>query len=172
MRAAVASIVDGEPVKVGEMLATGAKSDPRIAESFDNVVPLDGSPPEVATLARSFLRTSGGDVEKALREFDDYVASRSYADSGFVHDVRAAIERHSERAPSSRPVGPRSPESYSLVEFRQQGRPEGRSELEAIYGGKRSPFVPGFGPLIRKSGMSLDEALTLGEGARLLLRSA
>lgn len=35
MRAALASIIDGEPVKVGEMLEVAAKSDPRIAESLD-----------------------------------------------------------------------------------------------------------------------------------------
>jgi hypothetical protein len=35
MRAALASIVDGEPVKVGELLHAAAESDPRIAESFE-----------------------------------------------------------------------------------------------------------------------------------------
>ncbi|MCK1501506.1 hypothetical protein [Bradyrhizobium sp. 188] len=35
MRAALAAIVSGEPVKVGEMLEAAAKSDPRIAQSFE-----------------------------------------------------------------------------------------------------------------------------------------
>lgn len=35
MRAALASIIDGEPVKVGQILAAAASSDPRIAESLN-----------------------------------------------------------------------------------------------------------------------------------------
>ncbi len=100
MRAALASIIDGEPVKVGEMLDTAARSDPRIAESLN----------------------------------------------------------------LSKVQGPRSPETYSLVEFlASKGGLKADPELEAIYGGKRGPFVGGFGPLLRKDGMTLDEGLSLAQ---------
>jgi hypothetical protein len=53
------------------------------------------------------------------------------------------------------------PDTLSLNEhLASQGGLRPDPELEAIYGNKRGPFVPGFGPLIRKSGMSLDEALS------------
>lgn len=98
MRAALASIIDGEPVKVGELLQTAAKADPRIAESLNM------------------------------------------------------------------PAAPRGPDAYSLVEFlASKGGLKADPELETIYGGKRGPFVPRFGPLLRKEGMSLDDALSLAQ---------
>ncbi|MGY4295366.1 hypothetical protein ACVWXN_003461 [Bradyrhizobium sp. i1.4.4] len=100
MRAALAAITSGEPVKVGEMLQAAGKADPRIAESLDLAVP----------------------------------------------------------------AGPRGPDAYSLVEFlASKGGLKADPELEAIYGGKRGPFVPRFGPLLRKDGMSLDDALSLAQ---------
>lgn len=53
-----------------------------------------------------------------------------------------------------------NPETWSLNEFlASKGGLKPDPELAAIFGGK-NPFVPGFGPLIRKSGMALDEALS------------
>jgi hypothetical protein len=53
------------------------------------------------------------------------------------------------------------PDTLSLNEhLASRGGLRPDPELEAIYGNKRGPFVPGFGPLIRKGGMSLDDALS------------
>lgn len=41
-------------------------------------------------------------------------------------------------------------------------------ELAAIYGSARGPFVPGFGPLIRKGGRSIDDALRSAKEAGYL----
>jgi hypothetical protein len=64
-------------------------------------------------------------------------------------------------APKPRGRAAAHPDTLSLNEhLASQGGLRPDPELEAIYGNKRGPFVPGFGPLIRKSGMSLDDALS------------
>ena len=121
-----------------------------------------------AGLARSFLSMNKGDVTAALREFDDYLASRPNPDSQFARDVRAAITagdpskvKAAAQTPRSRGRAAADPATHSLVEHLvSKGGLRADPELEAIYGGKRGPFVSGFGPLIRKNGMSLDDALT------------
>lgn len=63
--------------------------------------------------------------------------------------------------PKPRGRGAAHPDTLSLNEhLASQGGLKPDPELESIYGNKRGPFVSGFGPLIRKSGMSLDEALS------------
>jgi hypothetical protein len=52
------------------------------------------------------------------------------------------------------------PATWSLFEhLASEGGLKPDPELRAIFGNDRGPFVPGFGPLLRKSGMSLDDAL-------------
>lgn len=41
MRAGIASLIDGEPLRVGEMLEAAARTDPRIAESFEMPIRAD-----------------------------------------------------------------------------------------------------------------------------------
>jgi hypothetical protein len=53
------------------------------------------------------------------------------------------------------------PATWSLFEhLASEGGLRPDPELRAIFGNDRGPFVPGFGPLLRKTGMSLDDALT------------
>ena len=53
------------------------------------------------------------------------------------------------------------PATWSLYEhLASEGGLKPDPELRAIFGNDRGPFIPGFGPLLRKTGMSLDEALT------------
>jgi hypothetical protein len=64
-------------------------------------------------------------------------------------------------APKPRGRAAAHPDTLSLGEhLASKGGLKPDPELRAIYGGDRGPFVPGFGPLIRKGGMSLDEALS------------
>jgi len=90
MRAAIASIVDGEPVKVGEMLEAAAKADPRIAESFEA---WHGSPHEFDRFDISKLGTGEGaqayghglyfaENEKVARSYQ-----RATSDKAFVNKV-------------------------------------------------------------------------------------
>ena len=52
------------------------------------------------------------------------------------------------------------PQTWSLYEFlAKEGGLKPTADLKSIFGGK-NPFVPGFGPLLRESGLSMDEALT------------
>jgi hypothetical protein len=59
------------------------------------------------------------------------------------------------------------PKTWSLFEYlASRGSLKPDPELAAIFGNGRGPFVPGFGPLIRKGGMALDDALVAAkEGA-------
>jgi hypothetical protein len=53
------------------------------------------------------------------------------------------------------------PQSWSLLEFlASEGGLKPTADLEAVFGNKKGPFVPGFGPLLRKGGLTMDEALT------------
>jgi hypothetical protein len=64
-------------------------------------------------------------------------------------------------APKPRGRAAAHPDTLSLNEhLASHGGLRPDPELEAIYGTKRGPFVPGLGPLIRKRGMRLDEALS------------
>ncbi|KQW22151.1 hypothetical protein ASC80_01770 [Afipia sp. Root123D2] len=56
------------------------------------------------------------------------------------------------------------PKTWSLFEYlAANGGLAPHSELDAIFGGKKGPFVPGFGPLIRKNGRTLDDAFRLAK---------
>jgi hypothetical protein len=67
-------------------------------------------------------------------------------------------------APKRRGRAAANPDTLSLNELlASKGGLKPDPELEAIYGNKRGPFVPGFGPLVRKTGMALDEALSLAK---------
>lgn len=56
------------------------------------------------------------------------------------------------------------PQTWSLYEFlAREGGLKPDQELNAIFGNAKGPFVPGFGPLVRQSGRSLDDALRLAK---------
>jgi hypothetical protein len=70
-------------------------------------------------------------------------------------EVKAPLPRGRAAAPS---------ETWSLFEaLSHVGGIKPDPELEAIFGSSKGPFVPGFGPLVRKSGVPLDEALRIAK---------
>jgi hypothetical protein len=68
-------------------------------------------------------------------------------------------QQAARKAPRGRAAA--DPATWSLFEhLASVGGLKPDPELRAIFGNDRGPFVPGFGPLIRKTGMPLDEALS------------
>jgi hypothetical protein len=80
------------------------------------------------------------------------------------HDPRIAESLDASSEPPRKTARGRAaadPPTWSLYEhLASEGGLKPDPELRAIFGNDRGPFVPGFGPLLRKSGMSLDDALT------------
>ncbi len=72
-------------------------------------------------------------------------------------------------APEATPRAPRAPrQNASLLEFlAQSGGIAPNGETRALFD-RRSPFLPGIGPLVRKTGMTLDQALRSAEEAGYL----
>ncbi len=70
------------------------------------------------------------------------------------HKARQAARK----APRGRAAA--DPATWSLFEhLASEGGLKPDPELRAIFGNDRGPFVPGFGPLLRKAGKTLDDAL-------------
>ena len=80
------------------------------------------------------------------------------------HAVQQAKEK---AAKTARGRAAADPKTWSLFEYlASRGGLKPDPEITTIFGNGRGPFVPGFGPLIRKGGMALDEALVAAkEGA-------
>lgn len=210
MRAAIAALVDGEPVKVGEMLQAAAQSDRRIAESFEPeriraaTIEHDGRVYEGANhaealaklesergvrlddisdeaLSAAFATTKGRTVSRdealniAQREGQHAPENVARLPNDAPNNVKGLIAEETTMAapvlgdldpakaitaPKPRGRAAAHPDTLSLNEhLASQGGLRPDPKLSAIYGGDRGPFIPGFGPLIRKSGMPLDEAL-------------
>ncbi|NUU41374.1 hypothetical protein [Tardiphaga robiniae] len=86
----------------------------------------------------------------------------------FIPDADGRVTELKSKAPRGRAAA--DPETFSLNEFIvSQGGLKPDPELAAIYGTARGPFVPGFGPLIRKGGKSLDDALRAAKDAGYLV---
>ncbi|HJZ22390.1 MAG TPA: hypothetical protein VJ226_15605, partial [Bradyrhizobium sp.] len=69
----------------------------------------------------------------------------------------AALQQ-AKKAPRGRASA--DPATWSLFEYlASRGGLRPTDDLRSIFGNDRGPFVPGFGPLLRKSGMSIDDAL-------------
>jgi hypothetical protein len=94
---------------------------------------------------------------------------------------RAAQDRADAAAATTTHVAPKTargraaadPATWSLFEYlASKGGLKPDPELEAIFGSKKGPMVSGFGPLVRKSGMSLDEALRSAKDGHYLFDAA
>lgn len=78
-------------------------------------------------------------------------------------------QREAERTQAMKAKQPRGraaadPETWSLFELlAHEGGLRPDPELQAIFGSTKSPFVPGFGALVRKNGRTLDDALRLAK---------
>lgn len=65
------------------------------------------------------------------------------------------------------------PQTWSLYEYlASKGGLKPDPELAAIFGGRRGPMIGGFGPLLRKDGMALDEALRVAKEGHYLFDEA
>jgi len=87
-RAGIANLIDGEPLRVGEMLEVAAKTDPRIAESFEA---WHGSPHEFDRFDLSKLGTGEGaqayghglyvaENEKVARSYQRATSDKAFID--------------------------------------------------------------------------------------------
>ena len=148
------------------------------ADGFERYL-AEGNAPSSA-LARAFdafkrwlieiygsLSRVGGDITPEIRGVMDRMLAtdKEIADRA---DERNAVTRIVKpKAPTGRAAA--DPETWSLFEYlASKGGLRPDPELEAIFGNKRGPFVPGFGALIRKGGLRLDEALRAAKDGRYL----
>ncbi|SDD95651.1 hypothetical protein SAMN05216337_1017151 [Bradyrhizobium brasilense] len=90
MRGAIASLIDGEPVRAGEMLEAAAQTDPRIAESFRA---FHGSPADFESFDATKINTGEGAQSYGHGLYfaeNDEVArryQRTVSDKAFVNKV-------------------------------------------------------------------------------------
>jgi hypothetical protein len=135
MRTAIAALVNGEPVRAGDVLEAAAAADPRIAESFE---------------ARE-----AGDDDRAMmdrllateQEIPERRAGRVPPAS--AENLAGVITKEVRKTARGRAAA--DPTTWSLYEFlAQEGGLRPDQELEAIFGNRKGPFVPGlarsFGP--------------------------
>jgi hypothetical protein len=95
--------------------------------------------------------------------FDDKHIEITHKNGEPVKREELIAEHKARQAPRKAPRGRAAadPATWSLFEhLASEGGLKPDPELRAIFGNDRGPFVPGFGPLLRKTGMSLDDALT------------
>ncbi len=94
--------------------------------------------------------------------FDDKHIEITHKNGEPVEREELIAENKAQQAARKAPRGRAAadPATWSLFEhLASVGGLKPDPELRAIFGNDRGPFVPSFGPLIRKSGMSLDDAL-------------
>jgi hypothetical protein len=95
--------------------------------------------------------------------FDDKHIEITHKNGEPVKREELIAEHKAQQAARKVPRGRAAadPATWSLFEhLASEGGLKPDPELRAIFGNDRGPFVPGFGPLLRKTGMSLDDALT------------
>lgn len=163
MRVAIAALVDGEPVRVGEMLTEAAKTDPRIAESValmggENVRGTEPAGPGGAAGAEQGPGAAAADRGTEPGAVPAAGSPGGIAEPASVGDGDAvAVRQRPTKGPAARPE-----ETWTLLEFlASRGGIAASDPLVAdvrMSIGRDNKFVPGFGPLIRKGGMTLDRA--------------
>lgn len=140
---------------------------------------MDVVPVEMNSAALKKAKKLGlvADKEMVLRELRDPALQPPTAIKAATLEGRAAAaERASpvvvDVAPPKKTNRGRSnadPQSWSLNEFlASKGGLKPDPELLAIFGTEKGPFVPGFGPLVRKGGTTLDDALKSAKEAGYL----
>lgn len=177
MRAAVASMVDGTPVRSAELLAAGAQGDKRLAEALTGLErPGTPADPDAAWRALADAAAPHNDPDvlaaaDAAAKLAPPASTRPYEPSAEApaRPIKPPAETPDDAEPAIH-VGPkaargpraRPPETWSLLEFiASRG---GLAPGDALIGdvrvslGRSNKFVPGFGHLIRKGGMPLDRA--------------
>jgi hypothetical protein len=95
--------------------------------------------------------------------FDDKHIEITHKNGEPVKREELIAEHKAQQAAKKSPRGRAAadPATWSLFEhLASEGGLKPDPELRAIFGNDRGPFVPGFGPLLRKTGLSLDDALT------------
>jgi hypothetical protein len=160
MRTAIAALVDGEPVRAGDVLEAAAATDPRIAESFDvqlRVSAPSAQPPQEAS-------DESRAVMDRLLATEQEIAERRAGGSppASAENVAAVVTKNVRKTTRGRAAA--DPKTWSLFEFlAHEGGLRPDQELHAIFGNRKGPFVPGFGALVRPRGRTLDDALRLAK---------
>lgn len=156
------------------------------AEGFERYL-ADGSAPSNA-LAKAFEQFKQWllDVYHAVAGLKQDVSPeiRGVMDRLIATDKEIATRRADladEAAAVTRNIGPKTPRgraaadprTWSLFEYlASKGGLKPDPELHAIFGGKRGPMVGGFGPLLRRDGMALDEAVRSAKDGHYMFDAA
>lgn len=167
MRGSIARLLDGEPVNAGETLNAAARMDPRIAESWPVDAGTAGRPatPDEAWRALATSREAREslpqtEAPKSVQGIDP--ASAKPARLAPVEIPEIEIVSHDVRPKAARGPRARPAETWSLLEYlaSEGGIDPGDVLIGDVRGaiGTNNKFVPGFGHLIRKGGMRLDDA--------------
>jgi hypothetical protein len=143
-----------------EQLASDVLSESPVPPVHPAATLADLPPAAREDLARSAIADIAADQPVRGAEMLDIAADH---DERIAESVRPApLSADVPGPPKPRGRAAADPETWSLFEaLASKGGLKPDPELEAIFGNKRGPFVPGFGPLIRKAGMRLDDALNL-----------
>jgi hypothetical protein len=108
----------------------------------------DGKPPVKSEPIRPAPESDVGAVEPAPKPLP--------GDAGAAEPIKTIPELKT----ALRGRAAADPQTWSLYEFlASEGGLKPTADLKSIFGGK-NPFIPGFGPLLRKGGLTMDEALT------------
>lgn len=143
-----------------QYLASGKAPSSALAKAFDafkqwltEIYRAIGGLPEISPEVRG--------VMDRLLATDSEIGNRPRAEASRATAARpAAVDPDLVSKPKARGRAAADPATWSLFEhLASKGGLKPDPELAAIFGNKRGPFVPGFGPLIRRTGMTLDEAL-------------
>ena len=106
---------------------------------------------------------NAGEGTRNFVVFDDKHIEITHKNGEPVKREELIAEHKAQQAARKAPRGRAAadPATWSLFEhLASEGGLKPDPELRALFGNDRGPFVPGFGPLLRKTGMSLDDALT------------
>jgi len=88
-----------------------------------------------------------------------------------AEDAAAATTRNVTGGPRGRAAA--DPQTWTLFEYlASKGGLKPDPELEAIFGNRKGPMIGGFGPLLRRDGMPLDEALRSAKDGHYMFDNA
>jgi hypothetical protein len=94
--------------------------------------------------------------------FDDKHIEITHKNGEPVKREDLVAEHNAQHAAKKAPRGRAAadPQTWSLFEYlASRGGLKPDADLLSTFGNSRGPFVPGFGPLLRKGGMTMDDAL-------------
>jgi hypothetical protein len=165
MRTAIAALVNGEPVRAGDVLEAAAAADPRIAESFE-------AQPRVSAPSAQARQEVSDKLQPVLDRPEEIAERRAgRVPPASAENLAGVITKEVRKTARGRAAA--DPTTWSLYEFlAHEGGLRPDQELEAIFGNRKGPFVPGFGALVRPKGRTLDDAVRLAKDHGYLFDAA